>query len=68
MLHLRERKVQGVCLGKLINIYMEIQQLYTKCLSEAAYFISNNGEAVVIDPLRDVDVYLQMAKVRLLAE
>lgn len=41
---------------------MEIQQLYTKCLSEAAYFISDNGEAAVIDPLRDVDVYLEMAK------
>ncbi len=43
---------------------MEIQQLYTKCLSEAAYFISSDGEAAVIDPLRDVDVYLEMARER----
>ena len=41
---------------------MNIQQLYTNCLSEAAYFISSEGEAAVIDPLRDVDAYLQMAK------
>jgi glyoxylase-like metal-dependent hydrolase (beta-lactamase superfamily II)/rhodanese-related sulfurtransferase len=41
---------------------MEVKQLYTNCLSEAAYFISSNGEAAVIDPLRDTDVYLQMAE------
>jgi hydroxyacylglutathione hydrolase len=41
---------------------MDIQQLYTNCLSEAAYFIASDGEAAVIDPLRDVDTYLQMAK------
>ncbi len=40
---------------------MDIQQLYTSCLSEAAYFIASDGEAAVIDPLRDVDTYLQMA-------
>jgi len=41
---------------------MEVQQLYTNCLSEAAYFISSEGEAAVIDPLRDVDAYLKMAE------
>jgi glyoxylase-like metal-dependent hydrolase (beta-lactamase superfamily II)/rhodanese-related sulfurtransferase len=40
---------------------MDIQQLYTNCLSEAAYFIASDGEAAVIDPLRDVDTYIQMA-------
>jgi hydroxyacylglutathione hydrolase len=40
---------------------MDIQQLYTNCLSEAAYFISSDGEAAVIDPLRDVDAYIKMA-------
>lgn len=43
---------------------MEIKQLYTSCLSEAAYFIASEGEAVVIDPLRDVDTYIQMAAER----
>lgn len=41
---------------------MDIKQLYTNCLSEAAYFIASEGEAAVIDPLRDVDTYLQMAE------
>lgn len=40
---------------------MHIQQLYTSCLSEAAYFIASDGEAAVIDPLRDIDTYLQLA-------
>ncbi len=43
---------------------MQVEQLYTGCLSEAAYFISSEGEAAVIDPLRDVDMYIDMAKER----
>ncbi|HRH48743.1 MAG TPA: rhodanese-like domain-containing protein [Panacibacter sp.] len=43
---------------------MYIQQLYTGCLSEAAYFIESNGEAAVIDPLRDIEAYLQLAAER----
>ena len=39
---------------------MKVEQLYTKCLSEAAYYIESNGEVAIIDPLRDIDVYLQM--------
>jgi len=41
---------------------MEIKQLYTNCLSEAAYFITSDSEAAVIDPLRDVDTYIKMAE------
>lgn len=43
---------------------MFIQQLYTGCLSEAAYYIESNGEAAIIDPLRDIDVYLDLANQR----
>jgi hydroxyacylglutathione hydrolase len=43
---------------------MFIKQLYTNCLSEAAYYIESNGEVAIIDPLRDVDSYLQMAQER----
>ena len=43
---------------------MFIKQLYTGCLSEAAYYIESNGEAAVIDPLRDIDSYLELAKER----
>jgi hydroxyacylglutathione hydrolase len=43
---------------------MYIKQLYTGCLSEAAYYIESKGEAVIIDPLRDIEDYLQLAKER----
>lgn len=43
---------------------MYIEQLYTGCLSEAAYYIESNGEAAIIDPLRDIETYLQMAEER----
>lgn len=43
---------------------MYIKQLYTKCLSEAAYYIESEGEAAIIDPLRDIEDYLQLAKER----
>lgn len=40
---------------------MKIEQLYTKCLAEAAYYIESNGEVVIIDPLRETEPYLEMA-------
>jgi hydroxyacylglutathione hydrolase len=43
---------------------MYIQQLYTGCLSEAAYYIESEGEAAIIDPLRDIEEYLVLAKKR----
>ena len=43
---------------------MFIKQLYTGCLSEAAYYVESNGVAAVIDPLRDIDEYLQLATSR----
>jgi len=43
---------------------MFIKQLYTGCLSEAAYYIESEGEAAVIDPLRDTDEYTALEKER----
>lgn len=43
---------------------MFIRQLYTNCLSEAAYYIESEGQAAVIDPLRDIDSYLLLAAER----
>ena len=43
---------------------MNVQQLYTSCLSEAAYYIESDGEAAIIDPLRDIDDYLEIASQR----
>ncbi len=41
---------------------MKIEQIYTGCLAQGAYFISSNGEAVVIDPLREIQPYMERAK------
>ncbi|HEV8081170.1 MAG TPA: rhodanese-like domain-containing protein [Chitinophagaceae bacterium] len=41
---------------------MYIKQIYTGCISEAAYFIESNGIAAIVDPLRDIDAYIQLAK------
>lgn len=41
---------------------MKVEQIYTGCLAEAAYYIESNGEAVIIDPLREVEPYLERAK------
>ncbi len=40
---------------------MKVKQLYTKCLAQGAYYIESDGEAVVIDPLREVQQYLDLA-------
>lgn len=40
---------------------MKIEQIYTKCLAEAAYYIESNGEAAIIDPLRETQPYVDMA-------
>ena len=41
---------------------MTIEQLYTNCLAQGAYYISNGGEAVIIDPLRETKPYLDLLK------
>ncbi len=41
---------------------MKIEQIYTGCLAQGAYFIESDGEAVVIDPLRETAPYLDRAK------
>ena len=40
---------------------MRIEQIYTGCLAHGAYYIESNGEAVVIDPLREVQPYIDRA-------
>lgn len=41
---------------------MKVEQLYTGCLAEAAYYIESNGEAAIIDPLRETAPYLKRAE------
>ena len=40
---------------------MKVEQIYTGCLAEAAYYIESNGEAAIIDPLRETKPYLSRA-------
>ena len=41
---------------------MKVEQIYTGCLAEAAYYIESNGEAVIIDPLRETTPYVERAE------
>lgn len=41
---------------------MKIEQIYTGCLAQGAYYITSNGEAAIIDPLRDTKPYIDRLK------
>ena len=41
---------------------MKLEQIYTGCLSQGAYYIESEGEAVIIDPLREIGPYLERAR------
>ncbi len=43
---------------------MKIEQIYTGCLAHGAYYIESNGEAAIIDPLREVQPYIDLAESR----
>jgi len=41
---------------------MKIEQIYTSCIAEAAYYIESDGEVAIIDPLRETEPYLNRAE------
>jgi len=41
---------------------MKVQQIYTGCLAQGAYYIESDGEVAIIDPLREVNPYIDKAK------
>ncbi len=41
---------------------MKVEQIYTGCLAQGAYYLENNGEVAIIDPLREVQPYLERAE------
>jgi len=43
---------------------MYVEQMFTSCLAEMAYYVESNGEAVVIDPLRETTPYIEKARSR----
>lgn len=53
-----------LCKRNQKTILMKIEQIYTGCLAHGAYYIESAGEAAIIDPLREVQPYLDMAEKR----
>lgn len=49
-------------LAKTMPTTMYFEQFYLGCLAHASYLLGSEGEAVVVDPQRDVDLYLQAAE------
>ncbi len=43
------------------NRFMNIEQIYTGCLAQGAYYIESNGEVAIVDPLREVQSYIDKA-------
>ena len=41
---------------------MKVEQIYTGCLAQGAYYIESNGEAAIIDPLREIEPYIEKAR------
>ncbi len=41
---------------------MKVEQIYTGCLAQGAYYIESNGEAAIVDPLREVQPYIDRAE------
>ena len=41
---------------------MRVEQIYTGCLAQGAYYIESNGEAAIVDPLRETEPYIQKAQ------
>jgi len=42
---------------------MKIEQIYTGCIAQAAYYLESNGEAAIFDPLREVQPYIEKANI-----
>lgn len=41
---------------------MNVEQIYTGCLAQGAYYVESKGEVTIIDPIREVQPYIKMAK------
>ena len=42
---------------------MKVEQIYTKCLSQGSYYIESDNEVAIIDPIREIDSYIEKAKI-----
>ena len=46
----------------LVKDRMKIEQIYTGCLAQGAYYVESDGEAAIIDPLREVAPYIELTE------
>src|SRR5690606_38572121 len=58
----REQKKINSSLKNQRSPTMKVEQIYTGCLAQGAYYIESNGEAAIIDPLREITPYLEKAE------
>jgi hydroxyacylglutathione hydrolase len=55
----QDKRSSEICYIKIVNCNkMKIEQIYTGCLAQGAYYITSDGEAAIIDPLRETQPYL----------
>ena len=47
---------------EIVNKVMVVEQIYTGCLAEAAYYIESKGEVAIIDPMRETQQYIDKAE------
>ena len=52
------KKTKHICAIKFKKYIMQVEQIYTGCLAQGAYYITSKGEAAIIDPLRETQPYL----------
>ena len=44
---------------------MIVEQIYTECLSQGSYYIESENEAAIIDPLREIDSYIDLSLIHI---
>ncbi len=59
--HVSADSHQGTAFLAYNSYNMKIEQIYTGCIAQAAYYLESNGEAAIFDPLREVQPYLDRA-------
>ena len=55
----KQENKNDICNIKFKQITMNVEQIYTGCLAQGAYYITSNGEAAIIDPLRETQPYIK---------
>jgi glyoxylase-like metal-dependent hydrolase (beta-lactamase superfamily II)/rhodanese-related sulfurtransferase len=63
-MHLGLGKLGAIITSTQLEIAMQFQQIYLDCLAQASYLVGDGDECAIVDPRRDVEVYLEAAAAR----